>query len=91
MQGVYCNIHDLPAEEDWSERVLPPINHQVLVHSSRKKGGCGSEERTTLGLQGETGCYEAEGGVPGTPGVTVEPSGDVVGSSTKHQRRRVPT
>ena len=70
-------------KRDWSERVLPPTNHQAT--------GCGSDERTTPGLQEETGGYEAEGGVPGTPGVTVEPSGDVVGSSTKHQRRRVPT
>ena len=33
---------------------------------------------TTVGVK-------AEGGTPGTPGVAVEPSGGVVGLSTKHQ------
>ncbi len=34
---------------------------------------------------------KAEGSAPGMPGVAVEPFGGVVGLSTKHQGRRVPT
>lgn len=42
------------------------------------------KKRHQLGSEMKTGGHGVEGGAPGMPGVTVEPSGDVVSSSTKH-------
>ena len=42
-----------------------------------------------LGCKMKVGGYGSEGGVPETPGITAEPSGDVVDLSMKRQRRRV--
>jgi len=42
------------------------------------------KERFHLGCKVVEGVKAVWGGSPGTPGETVEPSGDVVGLSTKH-------
>lgn len=48
--------------------------------------GSGLDIRITAGLQNEAGGSEVEGSASGMPGFTV-----VMGSSTKHQEKRVPT
>lgn len=88
MQGIYCNIYDLPAEENVSKRSLNHAYKPLTPCPLQQKdaaNGCGLNERIHHGLQDESGGYEAQGGVLGMPSVTIELPGDVVGSSKKHQ------
>lgn len=95
MQGIYCNMYDLPTEENGSKR-------KSVTHSDKPSNPCpvqqreaaigfGLKEMIQHGPQDESRGYEAEGSELGTPSLTFELSGDIVGSSMKHQLRRVPT